>query len=105
MENLRALRVERSENVAEVVLSGPGKGNAMGPDFWRELPRIFGELDADPAVRAIIVRGAGGHFSYGLDLAAMGPTVGPHLVGAQLADERAKLLGLIQELQRAFESV
>jgi enoyl-CoA hydratase len=105
MENLRALRIERTENVAEVVLIGPGKGNAMGPDFWQEMPRVFGELAADPTVRAIIVRGQGGHFSYGLDLAAMGPTVGPHLVGAQLAGERVKLLALIEQLQRAFESV
>ena len=35
----RALHVEHGENsVAEIVLIGPGKGNAMGPDFWRELP-------------------------------------------------------------------
>jgi enoyl-CoA hydratase len=105
MENLRALRIERNENVAEVVLVGPNKGNAMGPDFWQEMPRVFNELDADPTVRAIIVRGQGGHFSYGLDLAAMGASVGPHLVGAQLAGERLKLLALIEELQRAFESV
>src|SRR5260370_25202798 len=105
MENLLALRIERTENVAEVVLIGPGKGNAMGPDFWQEMPRVFSELDADPTVRAIIVRGQGGHFSYGLDLAAMGTSVGPFLVGAQLAGERAKLLALIAELQRAFESV
>lgn len=105
MENLRALRVERSEHLAEVILIGPSKGNAMGPDFWREMPLVFNELDADPSVRAIIVRGQGGHFSYGLDLAAMGPVVGPHLMGAQLAGERVKLLALIEELQRAFESV
>jgi enoyl-CoA hydratase len=105
MESMRALRVERTEHVAEVVLVGPGKGNAMGPDFWREVPRVFAELDGDEAVRAIIVRGDGGHFSYGLDLAAMGGTVGPHLVGAQLAAERTRLLALIHELQRAFESM
>jgi enoyl-CoA hydratase/carnithine racemase len=105
MENLRALRIERTENVAEVVLVGPGKGNAMGPDFWQEMPRVFSELDADPAVRAIIVRGQGGHFTYGLDLPAMGASVGPYLVGAQLAGERVKLLALIEQLQRAFDSV
>jgi enoyl-CoA hydratase len=105
MDSLRAVRIERSGHVAEVILVGPGKGNAMGPDFWRELPRVFQELDGDEAVRAIIVRGQGGHFSYGLDLAAMGATVGPHLMGAQQAGERTKLLALIYEMQRAFESV
>jgi enoyl-CoA hydratase len=105
MNDLRALRIERHEHVAEVILIGPSKGNAMGPDFWREMPQVFGALDADPSVRAIIVRGQGGHFSYGLDLMAMGPTVGQHLAGAQLAGERSKLLALIVEMQRAFESV
>src|SRR5258706_4511323 len=98
MESLLALRIERNENVAEVVLIGPGKGNAMGPDFWQEMPRVFSELDADPAVRAIIVRGQGGHFTYGLDLAAMGASVGPYLVGEQLAGGRVKLLELIEQL-------
>jgi enoyl-CoA hydratase len=105
MDTLNALRIERTEHVAEVVLVGPGKGNAMGPDFWREVPRAFAELDGDPSVRAIVVRGQGGQFSYGLDLAAMGATVGPHIAGAQLAAERTRLLGLIYELQRAFEAV
>ena len=47
-----AFTVERKDHVAQVTLIGPGKGNAMGPDFWSELPEIFGELDADPGVRA-----------------------------------------------------
>lgn len=56
-----SLRVDRVGPVAQVTLVGPGKGNAMGPDFWRELPRVFQDLDADPDVRAenppLVVRG------------------------------------------------
>ena len=92
-------------HVAEVVLVGPGKGNAMGPDFWRELPSAFDELDADDDVRAIVVRGQGGHFSYGLDLMAMGGALGPLVMGPQMARERTKLLALIGELQHAFDAV
>lgn len=72
-ENLVSLKVDSSDHVAEVTLLGPGKGNAMGPDFWRELPLVFGALDADPAVRAVVLTGSGPHFSYGLDLPAMAP--------------------------------
>ena len=43
-EPLVSLKVDIADRVAEVTLLGPGKGNAMGPDFWRELPRVFGEL-------------------------------------------------------------
>ena len=34
----QSLRIEKADGVAEVVLLGPGKGNAMGPEFWQEMP-------------------------------------------------------------------
>jgi enoyl-CoA hydratase len=104
-ETLRALRVEIEAGVAEVALLGPGKGNAMGPDFWREMPRVFEELDRDASVRAVLVRGEGGNFSYGLDLMAMGGTMGSLIAGPQMAAERQRLLDLIRDLQLAFNRV
>ena len=100
----RALRVEHGENnVAEIVLTGPGKGNAMGPDFWRELPLAVATLEADEGVRAVIVRGDGKHFSYGLDLGAM---VGElPVAGEQLAAERTRFLDTILRMQKAVTSV
>src|SRR6478735_4551439 len=62
-----SLTVEVSDHVAQVTLIGPGKGNAMGPAFWAELPVAFEALDADPDVRAIVLTGSGRNFSYGLD--------------------------------------
>ena len=70
-DEYKSLRLEKNDRVAEVVLTGPGKGNAMGPDFWREMPEVFAALDRDEETRAVIVRGEGDNFSYGLDLAAM----------------------------------
>jgi enoyl-CoA hydratase len=100
-----SLEVTVAEGVAEVVLIGPGKGNAMGPDFWREMPIVFEELDRDPAVRAVLLRGKGGNFSYGLDLMAMGGQLGSFIGGTQMAGERQRLLDLIRDLQRAFNRV
>jgi enoyl-CoA hydratase len=105
MSEWRAFRVLRDGPVAEVVLIGPGKGNTMGPDFWRELPQIMGELDRDPEVRAVLIAGDGKHFSYGLDLPAMMTTLGPVLQGDGLAAVRTKLLGVIAELQASVDSV
>jgi enoyl-CoA hydratase len=106
MEKLVSLREERVvPHVAEVVLTGPGKGNALGPDFWKECPDVFRALDEDDSVRAIIVRGAGGNFTYGLDLKAMAPALAGVLMGEALAKERTKLLALIHDLQRSADAI
>jgi enoyl-CoA hydratase len=103
--NGKALRVTISEHVADVVLLGPGRGNAMGPDFFAELPRVIAELDADEGVRAIVVSGEGEHFTYGLDLKAMTPTLMPLLAPPNLAKQRQKLFDLVLELQRGFDRI
>ncbi|OZM72523.1 enoyl-CoA hydratase [Amycolatopsis antarctica] len=105
LQDLKSLTVRRADHVAEVTLTGPGKGNAMGPDFWRELPVVFRTLDADPAVRAIIVTGSGAHFSYGLDLPAMLPTWAEFLHGESLAAPRTGFLDEIRSLQDAVSSI
>ena len=101
----RSLRVERTGALAEVVLTGPGKGNAMGPDFWRELPEVFAALDHDESVRAVLVRGEGQHFSYGLDLPAMLGQPEFQLAGEQLAAERTHFHDTVLRMQRACASV
>ncbi|HSO30999.1 MAG TPA: crotonase/enoyl-CoA hydratase family protein [Labilithrix sp.] len=100
-----SLRVERADGIAEVCLIGPGKGNAMGQAFFRELPELFHTLDRDEAVRVVIVRGDKGIFSYGLDLKAMGPALMPHLAPGNLASERARLLDLIGDMQSGFDAM
>lgn len=104
-ENI-SLRVTRPtrEDIAEVALCGPGKGNAMGPDFWSECPRVFGELDRDDKTRAIIVRAEGPHFTYGLDLPAMMGSLGP-MLGDPSAAMRTQLFDKISELQGAFRAI
>lgn len=101
----RSLRIERTGAVAEVVLMGPGKGNAMGPDFWREMPQAVRQLDEDESVRVLLVRGDGAHFTYGLDVPAMSQELGPFLFGDDNAQERTRLLSLIGRMQEATEGL
>src|SRR3979411_33405 len=96
--DLASLKVERAGHVAEVTLLGPAKGNAMGPDFWRELPIVFGALDADPQVRGIVLTGSGSHFSYGLDLSAMMGGWGEMLSGQARAGPRPGVLGAASDV-------
>lgn len=98
------LFIETRDHVAEVVLRTPGKGNAMGPDFWRELPETFSNLDASSDVRAIVLRADGPHFTYGLDLPAMMGDLAPVASGG-LADSRTKLHEMILRLQDAVSSI
>ncbi|MCD2110554.1 crotonase/enoyl-CoA hydratase family protein [Rhodococcus rhodochrous] len=101
----KAFTVERKDHVAQVTLIGPGKGNAMGPDFWAELPVLFGELDADPEVRAVVLAGSGRNFSYGLDLVAMGGSLGAVVSGKALAKPRTDFHTLIKNMQAAITAV
>ncbi|QRK13344.1 crotonase/enoyl-CoA hydratase family protein [Archangium violaceum] len=102
----QSLRIEQADGIAEVVLTGPGKGNALGPDFWREMPEALRKLDADDSVRVVLLRGDGSHFTYGLDLMAMMETLGPLLTGeGNLALERTKLLQLIDTMQASTEGL
>ncbi|MDQ0381847.1 crotonase/enoyl-CoA hydratase family protein [Amycolatopsis thermophila] len=105
LPDLVSLAVERTGPIARVTLLGPGKGNAMGPDFWRELPIVFRTLDADPAVRAIVLTGSGRNFSYGLDLPAMMGAWAPLLAGDALAGPRTEFLREIRVLQDSVTAV
>lgn len=101
-----ALTVTQQGSVAQVTLLGPGKGNAMGPDFWSELPVVFQQLDADESVRAVVITGSGANFSFGLDLAAYA-TIWGRMLGEDggLARARTTLHHQIRTMQTALDAV
>src|SRR5690242_9061687 len=59
---------EASDGVAVVTLNRPDRLNAYTPTMGRELAEAFASCDADDAIRAIIVTGAGRGFCAGADL-------------------------------------
>jgi enoyl-CoA hydratase/carnithine racemase len=58
--------------VATAVLDRPEKLNAMPRSFWAELRAVLDRADADRDVRVLVIRGAGGCFSVGGDIAGFG---------------------------------
>ena len=60
--------------IATVTLNRPDKLNAFNRDMMTELIDAFDKTDADDAVRAVIVTGAGRGFCAGADLSAGGKT-------------------------------
>ncbi len=104
-EPYESLTVEVKDHVAQVTLIGPGKGNAMGPAFWEEMPVAFAALDADPDVRAIVLTGSGRNFSYGLDLVAMGDTLASTMSGGPSARPRTEFHAKLKRMQQSITAV
>ncbi|WP_131738899.1 enoyl-CoA hydratase/isomerase family protein [Actinomadura roseirufa] len=65
------LRCEVAEGVGTVTIDRPAKRNAMSADMWRALPGLLTGLAADPAVRVLVLTGAGGNFCAGADIAEL----------------------------------
>ena len=97
--DFEVFRIERRDRVAIVTIDRPEKRNAMSPTFFRELPEVLDVLDAEEAVRAVVLTGAGEAFSAGGDIASFAelrgtPAVRRHLrrvFDAFHAVERAEL--------------
>jgi len=70
------------DGVAVVTLNQPATANALGMAMGRDLLEVALRVEGDPAVRAVIVTGAGTHFCFGGDLngmSAQGEAVGGYL--------------------------
>lgn len=65
----REVQVERSaDGVVVLSIDRPGSRNALDWETWRQLLAALEESEADDAVRAVVLTGAGGCFSAGGDM-------------------------------------
>jgi enoyl-CoA hydratase/carnithine racemase len=62
------LVVSRDGHVAVLTIDRPEKRNAMTAGMWAALPGVLASLAGDPAVRALVVTGAGPSFCAGADI-------------------------------------
>lgn len=63
--------LERHDGIARLTLNQPESRNAMTPEMGQEVAKAVDELNADPTVRVVVVRGAGKAFSGGGSLQAL----------------------------------
>jgi len=71
LADFKTLAVRRDGGVLHVTLNRPEVRNAMSLAMVRELRVLLGQAEMKADVRAIVLRGAGGHFCAGADLSDM----------------------------------
>ncbi len=64
-----AFAVETTGHIAQVTLNRPDALNTMNADFWRELPTLIRDINAQGTARVIVLSSTGKHFCAGMDLA------------------------------------
>ena len=77
--------------VLELVLAGPGP-NAVEADAHEQLAAVWRTIDADPDVRAVLVRGAGPAFSAGGSFGLIRTMIDDHAVRTRVLREARDLV-------------
>ena len=93
------VRIEKQGAVGRAVLSRPDKRNALDRAMAEELFEALGELEADPAIRVILIRADGVDFCSGADLEAL---AGMLDAPPELHREDAEALGRVFLAMRAI---
>jgi enoyl-CoA hydratase len=103
MSEYQAFVVELIGSVAHVQINRPEKINAMNAAFWTEIIDIFRWVDDTDAVRAVVLSGAGKHFSSGIDLMMLASVANDF--GKDVGRNARLLRRKILELQASFNAV
>ncbi|MFG0631347.1 MAG: crotonase/enoyl-CoA hydratase family protein [Gammaproteobacteria bacterium] len=103
MTDYTAFKVELTDNIAHVQINRPEKINAMNAAFWEEIIAIFKWIDDTDAVRAVVISGAGKHFSSGIDLMMLASLA--NQLGKDVGRNARLLRQTILRMQASFTAV
>lgn len=98
---LQTLSLAVADGIARVTMTRGEALNTMTEAFWTEIVDVFGAIEADPSVRAVLIVSTGRHFTAGLDL----EWAGADLLGAadgEVARQRLALRRKVKAMQRSF---
>lgn len=99
----QAFKVELKNSIAHVQINRPEKYNAMNAAFWSEIVEIFKWIDDTDAVRAVVISGAGKHFSAGIDLMLLASVANE--LGKDVGRNARLLRRTILRMQASFNAV
>jgi 2-(1,2-epoxy-1,2-dihydrophenyl)acetyl-CoA isomerase len=95
--------LERTDPVATITLNRPEAYNALNLALSRELFRVVLEVDEDPAVRCIVVTGAGKAFCGGGDVKDFAQSL--DRIGILVKELTTNLHGVVSRLNRSSKPV
>ncbi|ROS44646.1 enoyl-CoA hydratase/isomerase family protein [Amycolatopsis thermoflava] len=84
-------RLDIVDRVALLTISRPEKRNAMSGDMWQALLRHVSRIGETPGIVAVVLRGSGGSFSAGGDLAELSSSDPDHVAAYRHLAETAVL--------------
>ncbi|KPX63052.1 Enoyl-CoA hydratase [Pseudomonas amygdali pv. tabaci] len=99
----QSFRVKLADSIAHVQINRPEKLNAMNEAFWTEIIGIFDWIERNDEVRAVILSGAGKHFSSGIDLALLASVA--NQMGKDPGRNARLLRRKIRDMQTSFTAV
>lgn len=67
---LETIIVRKEKPIAWIILNRPERLNAINPKMLEELGRALDELEEDPDIRVVVIKGSGRAFSAGADVTA-----------------------------------
>lgn len=77
LPEVKTLLLKLEKGVLHLTLNRPESRNAMTPDMLAEIESVFAAIQDSREVRAVVLRGAGGHFCAGADLKGMFSVIKP----------------------------
>lgn len=95
-EEFQAIKLEITTGVATITLNRPERMNVYDVTMRRELLAAFDRTDADDAVRAVVVTGAGRAFCAGADVSGGADTFDPHARG-DAPEDKVEVNGIIRD--------
>ncbi len=102
--------VSVQDGIAHIKMNRPEKRNNMNLAFWRELPQVVDEIDAQAQARVIVLSSTGPHFCGGIDVSMFGPSeeknASPELAAHHVKRQKGlKFLDTVKSMQDSMSSL
>jgi enoyl-CoA hydratase/carnithine racemase len=95
------VRIEVEPPLGWLVFDHPERRNAISVGMWEEIPKRAGELDADPEVRVVVMRGAGDvAFVSGADISEFGQARSSAAAAQDYERTTARAFGALVNLEK-----